>query len=182
MKSVLIRNNFLFFMFFVILGCDNTKKTANVIYDTKKGIYFEYPYIEKTYYIFEKNNFEIELDKVFTENDIFYQLGIEKNGIRNIRIPIYREVSDFNPIIEMYLDKEIEKNYYKTPVNSFVVKFEYGTGHIRWNYLYVLKNNQLVLQDIFYFSFLKKESQLSLIEQPIKINLTNLEDSLRKIQ
>jgi len=65
---------------------------------------------------------------------------------------ICRYVQDYEPILDNKLDLEIEKKFYKTPEKAFVVKFEYGTSHVTWNYLYQIDglSKTLYLKDMFY--------------------------------
>jgi len=140
----------------MIISCK--KSTTPFINDEIKdsikenGFFISYPYNELYDVLPISNN---DLDKVLlykrlTKNDIEYYLEFNNGNVHNSFVfPFYREVDDYQPYLSYKLDSEIEKLYYKTPKKCFVIKCQYGTGDIRWNYLYEF-DNKIKLKDIFY--------------------------------
>lgn len=56
----------------------------------------------------------------------------------------------------------MKKKFYNTPEKTFVIKFEYGTSHVTWNYLFQIDslNRTLYLKDIFYVEKYKNQGEL----------------------
>ncbi|GHV43949.1 hypothetical protein FACS1894180_4550 [Bacteroidia bacterium] len=137
----------------IACSCSKKKSTTTAetkpVTDTATGVFFEFPFIQSTEYLFACENNSVRLDKVLTKDDIIYNLSA--NGAKkSIKIPIYREVSDYYPHLLPKLDSVIEKNYFLTPKNAFVVEFYYGSACIQWNYLYEIKDTAIYLKDVFY--------------------------------
>ncbi|WP_427873536.1 hypothetical protein [Flavobacterium sp. MMS24-S5] len=162
-----IKNKFFYITIvtLMILSCNRNKEKNIVlnpgekVVDTTKGVYIKYPLIECVDYLEEKNEDKIIqtiLEKRITKDSINYYLKVrsykKKWSSWNQKLIICRYVQDYEPILDSKLDVEIEKKFFKTPKNTFVVKFEYGTSHVTWNYMFQIDdfNKKLCLKDIFF--------------------------------
>lgn len=138
------------------IGCKENIH-SNVVEEKKdstitNGVFYPYPYreLQDVLRISNADSDKVLMYKETSRNKLQYIIEYNKGNIsESFTFPFYRSVIDYAPFLSQKLDKEIEKMYYQTPAKSFIVKLEYGTGHIRWNYLFEM-GKVLRLKDIFY--------------------------------
>lgn len=160
----------------MVLSCNRNKEKSIIlnrgekIVDTTKGIYIKYPFVESIDYLEEKKQGEIiqiVLEKATTKDSINYYLKVRSYdkdwNSWSSKLIICRYIQDYEPFLDNKLDLEIEKKFYNTPEKTFVIKFEYGTSHVTWNYLFQIDslNKTLYLKDIFYVEKYKNAGELS---------------------
>lgn len=168
MKIVSLKNNTIIFLILTITfySCRSDSKveleeeSVSMLakLDTT-GFFIEYPFVENKIYLLGCNDIQVELSKVLTNQDINFKMNIRYDKLEylEVQLPIFREVIDFDPMIKQSLESKIEKLFFKTPENCFIVEFGYGTGDVVWNYLYQVDKNrgEVYLIDIFYSESIK---------------------------
>jgi hypothetical protein len=177
MKIVSIKFRVLYILemliFLAFLSCQGNQKNTvkekadltpkqEYIQDKSKGYYVSYPFTEETTYLLDNENTSVGLLKIISEKDIIYKINLRQKDQEygEWEIPIDREVIDFTPILKKNLDPVLEKNYYKSKKENFVIEIEYGTAHVKWSYLYQIdmKLQKLYLKDIFYLEPVENNS------------------------
>ena len=142
MKNVLTKSNLLpILLLLFIISCSEKNRT------NEKRLSVNYPFIEKKTVYVINDSLRVQLDKVLTKHDIKYNLGFESKKM--YPIPFDREVQDYVPILQPRLNKLFEKAYYPKQDSSFVIKYDYGTSHVEWNYLYKVRKNKIYLDEIW---------------------------------
>lgn len=143
MKNVITKINLLpILLLLFIVSCSEKNRT------NEKRLSVNYPFIEKKTVYVINDSLRVQLDKVLTKHDIKYNLGFESKKM--YPIPFEREVQDYVPILQPRLNKLFEKAYYPKQDSSFVIKYDYGTSHVEWNYLYKVRKNKIYLDEIFF--------------------------------
>jgi hypothetical protein len=147
----------------------------------EKGFVVNYPFVERKVILIQNDSIKIELDKVLTKDKITYNLGFENKTL--FPIPLIMEVQDYEPTFELRLSKLFEENYYRTPDSSFVIKYEYGTSHAEWNYLYKISKNKIYLDEVFFLEpyYNSNDTIAYLSKQLIQKNIDELNMSEVKI-
>ncbi|MDR2205861.1 MAG: hypothetical protein LBE36_06880 [Flavobacteriaceae bacterium] len=145
MKVVSTRNSFLILIFCIPLaGCFKKEK----IEATKDGFFVKYPFIEEKTFLILNQKMRFEMNKILTKNSGEYDLGFERK--KRYPIPFNRDVNDYSPTFDTELNLLIEKGFHENLDSSFVIKYEYGTGHVEWNYLFKVKKDKIYLESLFY--------------------------------
>ncbi|MBS1571109.1 MAG: hypothetical protein JST62_01755 [Bacteroidetes bacterium] len=185
MKSVFIKSSLLFIG--LLLSCSKEEKQLHSQEDTKNGFYVRFPFIEKKTIFIKNENTQLELDKILNKSNVQYYLGFENQKL--YPVPFIRDILDYEPVFATRLNKLIDKEFFKTPDSSFVIKYEYGTGHIIWNYLYKIQENKIYLDKIFFMEPYNSTndtiayiSQVNVNKLINTLNIKAIQDSMTKME
>lgn len=187
MKTVSIKNSVAILFFSIIfLGCSKKIDTPSQE-NSKNGFYVTYPFIEKKVIFIKNEKMKFEMEKILTQNSINYNVGFENQKL--YPIPFNRDFSDYEPTFNDQLNILIEKEYCQTPDSSFIIKYEYGTGHIEWNYLYKIKQNKIYLDKLFFIEkYASKNDTVAYVSKATinklisVLNIKTIKDSMTKIE
>lgn len=160
MKTALTKHH-IFLTIFLLLGCSkHFDKEKN---STSNGFYVQYPFIERKTVFIKNEIMKFEMDKIITKKSINYNLGFENKEL--YPIPFNRDILDYEPTFDSTLNSLLDK----TPDSSIVIKYQYGTSDIEWNYLYIIKNKKIFLETLFFIeSYGQKSDTIAYIS---KINI-----------
>lgn len=184
MKIVLIKNNLLIIFYsLLITACAKKEEIENM----KNSFLVKLPFIEQKSFLIKNDKMRVEMDKVLTQNTIDYQLGFE--GEKLFPIPFNRNADDFYPILDTRLDSLIEKNFGISCDSCFVLKYEYGTGNIKWNYLFKIKSQKIYLERLYFIEpYNSQNDTLAYIskidlDKPIStLNIKTIKDSMNRAE
>ena len=185
MKNVFIKNSLIFIG--LLLSCSKEKKQLLSQVDSKNGFYVRFPFIEKKTILIKNENTKLELDKVLNKKNVQYNIGFENQKL--YPVPFNRDVIDYEPIFNTKLNRLIDQEFFKTPDSAFVIKYEYGTGHIIWNYLYKIQENKIYLDKIFLIEPYNSTndtiafvSQVNINKLTSNLNIKAVQDSMTKME
>lgn len=186
MRSVFVKSS-LFSMIIFLMSCSNKETRMSLQEESKKGFYVTFPFVEKKTILIENKKMKLEMNKILNENSIQYNLGFESQ--RLYPVPLNRDVTDYEPFFDIKLDKLVEQEFSKTPDSSFVIKYNYGTGNITWNYLYKVQQNKIYLDKIFFIEpnnsnndTIAYISKLNINKLISTLNIKAIKDSMTKME
>lgn len=167
----------------LIIGCSKKEQ----IESRQDGFFVKFPSIEQKSFLIRNSNMRLEMDKVLTRKTTDYNLGFE--GGKLFPLPFNRDVNDFSPILDTQLDSIIHKGSYRICDSCFVLKYGYGTGNIKWNYLFKIKGEKIYLEELFFIEPYSSENdtlaylaKINLSKSIGALNINAIKDSMTRAE